>query len=79
MKTSQLDALERRAAALLSGAQFVRVIFADGSSRRLPLPDCVPLLLESSSPAVVEIEDAEDTGGGQLLELLRGLLVEVEA
>ena len=53
------------------GKSDVEVLFKDGSSKRLPASDVIPLLLTGE---VVEIEGEDGNGSGKLLSLMRGLI-----
>ena len=73
MKYPKLDALEKRARALLDDQSFVTVSFSNGARRLMRLPDVIPLLQDGAVPRVVGIE-GEAPGSGLLLEILRGLI-----
>lgn len=74
MKCPRLDRMEERARALLDDQAFVEVTFADRSRRTMRLADVIGLLREG--PRVLDVQGDECPDQGQLLHLIRGIILE---
>ena len=72
--TTRLATLEA-----LPGVERVQAVFSDGTARRMNLANVIPYLMETDGPRVIRIE-TDNTGNrnGYLLDLVRGLLEEVD-
>ena len=69
--------LERIARALKPmHEEILTVKMADGSERRLPAPDIIPLMLLDGDKKVIDVIGDGGTGNGQLADLFRGIIHE---
>lgn len=78
MNHNKLDRLEHQIAALVDGqGTLVSVTFANGQTRRMRLPDVIPLLRDGAGQKVVDVSGEARPEDGQLLDLIRGIVEEL--
>lgn len=69
--------LDRLEVALKSAHEGILTVkMADGSERRLLVPDIIPLLLLDGDKKVVDVIGDGGAGNGYLVDLLRGIIHE---